>query len=502
MKKFIKVTILLVLLTLMLVSSCLVGFAKEKVFTISRNIDIIYLDPYDTNFIANVIFDYMIYDRLVDLNPETGTDFIPALATEWQISPDSKEYTFKLRKGVKFTNGEPFNAESVKVSLERFLHEKTLRKAFLWEGLKEVEIVDDYTVIIKFNKPNVLCLNVLTQTSMLPPKAFTEKGVALFDNPIGTGPFTWDHWTIGQEIVVNKKPDYWGKPVYIDKFIYRPILENTTRLAGILTGEIDVTDKMYVDQIPLVESSGKVEVVKILAWDQVYIALKTDKPPFTDIKFRQAMDLSIDKEGIVNHLVKGGRVATGFTPKGIFGFDDTAVPVKRDVEKAKQLVKESIYDGRTLNFMIPIGWFPLYKEVAQAIQGEFKEVGINVELEILDEAAFMDKRAMGEYDMFLNNDETFGDSDPLLQRLFYLDVHKMGNINPELKKLIEDESKEVDRQKREEILKNINNMIMADFAPLIMVYQIEGIYFQQKGITGIRYYGNLAPDCRYVNYEK
>lgn len=502
MKKFIKVTILLVLLTLMLVSSCLVGFAKGEVITYARSQDTDTMDPYDNWLGVNAIIDYMIYDRLVDYNPETGLDYVPALATEWKKSPDAKEYTFKLRKGIKFHNGEPFNAECVKVSLERFLHEKALRKASSWEDLKEVEIVDDYTVIIKFNETNVVCLNNLVMLPILPAKAFTEKGVALFDNPIGTGAFTWGHWKRGQEIVVNKNPDYWGKPAYMDKFVYLPLLENSSRFAGILTGEIDFSETMYADQIPLIESSPNAEATRMLTWSEVYLALKTDKPPFTDIKFRQAMALAIDKEGIVKNILRGGRVSSGFIPKGIFGFDDRLVPLKRDVEKAKQLVKESIYDGKILNMMVPIGWFEFEKEVAQAIQGEFKEVGINVELEILDPATFTEKRAAGKYDCFLNDDAHPGDMDFILQRDIYQDVHKFGNINPELKMLVGDQRREGDRQKREAILRKIENIINTDFAPLIPIWQRETINFQQKGITGVRYYGNKWPDLRYMHYEK
>ena len=508
MKKLIKVTILLLLLTLMLVLSCLVGFAIEKVITFARPQESQGFDPADFDQTVNRIFDFLIYDKLVEWNPEAfGERFVPSLATEWKISSDGKEYTFKLRKGVKFHNGEPFNAECVKITLERFLTEKTLRGTVgaIWKELKEVEVVDDYTVILRFNDTNILCLNTLAQTPIIPAKAFKEKGLALFENPIGTGAFTWGYWKHGQEVVVNKNPDYWGEPVYMDKFVYLPINEKSTRLAGILTGEIDICDTMTAEDIPMAEASGNVEVNRTLSWGQIYFALKTTKPPFTDIKFRQAITLGINREDILKYILKGGRIATGILPKGVLGFDDSLVPVKQDIEKAKQLVKESVYDGRTIELMVPLGWYPNEKDLAQAIKGDLEGIGINCKLSLLEGATFRERRAMGDYDFFLGQDSyNSGDLSQIITYLVLQDIHKMsnGNANPEVKKLILEQMITVDEQKRIELLRKLENLINVDSAPLIMFTQIEAIFLQRKGIQGAIYYGNRVPDFRYVHYKE
>ena len=501
MKKFIKVTILLVLLTLMLVSSCLVGFAKEKVISFARPEDIQTLDPYDNTNIPNGIINFLVFDRLVDHNPETGIGVVPALATEWSVSPDGTEYTFKLRQGVKFHNGEPFNAECVKVSLERYLNEK-LKKGSDWDALKEVEIVDDYTVIVRYKEPNSLCLINLIPSPMLPAQAFKEKGVALFDHPIGTGAFTFTEWKRGQNIICEKNPDYWGEPAYIDKFIYLPIIEDSTRLAAVLTGEIDIADSMLSDQIPQAEAAPDIEIIRKLAWDQLYLALKSDTPPFTDKKFRQAITLAVDRENIVKFILKGGRPSTGVIPQGIFGFDDSLPPVKRDIEKAKQLVKESIYNGRKISLMLPIGINPKTKDVSEAIQAELLESGINVNVEMLDVAAFTERRAAGNYDMFMNGWAHSGDIDSYITLRILKDVWKSGYINEEVNKLIKYQRQETDSEKRIEMLRKIENITNTEVNPNIYLYQQEILYFQKKGITGYRYYGDKTPDLRYVHYEE
>jgi len=507
--KSIKLVIFL-LISLLLLSSCLIGFAQEKVITFARPEDIQFLDPYDNLNTSSFLIEFLIYDQLVNFNPpgtkdpKTGASLfhVPALATEWSISHDGTEYTFKLRQGVKFHNGEPFNAECVKVSLERFLTEKTLRRAYLYETLKEVEIIDDYTVIVRFKEPNVLALNNFTLTPMLPAKAFKEKGVALFDHQIGTGAFTFTEWKVGQHVICEKNPDYWGEPAYIDKFVYLPINEDSTRLAGVLTGEIDIADTMPADQVPMVEAEPKVEVYKMLAWDQIYLGLKLDKSPFTDKKFRQAINLALDRENIVKFILKGGRPSTGNIPQGIFAFDDSLTPIKRDTEKAKQLVEESIYDGREIRMIVPTGWYPKTKDVAQAIQAELMEVGINVNLEILDGATFAEKRAAGNYDIYYVGAGQPGDVDSFLWLRIYNDAMASGYVNEELNKLIVEQRQIVDSEKRLGMLRKIENIINTEVAPHVFVYQMEQLYFQRAGITGYRYFGNKTPDLRYVHYEE
>jgi peptide/nickel transport system substrate-binding protein len=508
MKKFIKVTILLVLLTLLLVSSCLVGFTaetKEKVITFARPEEIQKLDPYNAFKVSNKIMDFFLYDRLVEKNPETGGGFVPGLATEWNVSSDGTEFTFILREGVKFHNGEPFNAECVKVSLDRFQKE-ILSDSSYWTSLKEVEIVDDYKVIIRFNEPNVLCLLNLRQTAMLPAKAFTEKGTDLFfEHPIGTGAFILESFAPGQELVLKKNPEYWGEPAYVDKFIYLNITEDSTRIAGVHTGEIDIADTIPAEQISSIEANPNIEVLRVPAWDEAMLGVKCDKPPFTDIKFRQAVTLAIDRENIVKYITKGGQPATGVLPEGIFGFDDSIVPLERDIEKAKQLVKESIYDGREIVILAPTGWVPKTKDVLQAVQGQLIEAGINAKLEIIDGAAYVEKRAAGKYDLFFTSGSFPGDvSNFLTYRVLHSEKGNiaLNYVNEELDELIVKQTKEVDEGKRIEILRKIENIMNAEVAPWLFLYQTEQIFVQRKGIVGARYYYDKCPDLRYVHYEE
>jgi ABC-type transport system substrate-binding protein len=500
MRKFIVVYILLVILAI--ISSCLLGFAeetKEKVFTYARNETIEVLDPYNNYKCSNQIMDYLIYDRLMDDNPEAR------LATEVSVSPDGKEYTLTLRKGVKFHNGEPFNAECVKVSLERFQKENLVNSTY-WATLKEVEIVDDYKVIIRFNEPNVSFLGTpyLRTTAMLPAKAFTEQGPDLFfKHPIGTGAFTFESFIPERNLIVKKNPEYWGKTAYVDKFIYISIAEDSTRIAGLHTGEIDLADTIPVDQIPSIEADPNLEVLRVPAWGSVMLALKCDKPPFTDIKFRQAVNLAIDRESIVKYVIKTGKPLGGCLMEGMIGFDPSLPPIKRDIEKAKQLVKESIYDGREIVILSRDGVVPKNKDVLQAIQAQLIEAGINAKLEILEAGAFTEKRAAGEYDMFLTLGVFSDDmSEFFIYRIIHADTVKIGYVNEELNGLIVKETQEANKGKRIELFRKIENIMNAEVAPWLYLYQIEQVFAKRKGVTGGTYYYDSSPDLRYVHYEE
>lgn len=502
MKRFIKVNILLVIL--MLVFSGLVGFAQEeKVITYARGEDILFLDPYNHTSLVNYMINWLIYDRLVEWNDDVS-GFNPALATEWSISPEGDEYTFKLRDDVYFHNGEHFNAESVKVSIERFLHE-TLAQGADWKTLKGVEIIDDYTVTIKYTEPNAVCLNTLAATEMLPPKAFKEKGTALFDEGIGTGAFTFTEWSHGEYIVVEKNPDYWGKEAYADKIVYRTINEISTRLSAVQVGQIDVADSMPAEQVPMIEADPNLENVNILTWDQLYISqswMHTEDSPFDDIRFREAISLAIDREGLVEYVFRGGRVASGIIPARLPGFDENKPPLKYDMERAKQLVEESNYDGRELFLVAPAGWYPKIKDIAEFIQASLGEAGIKVRVELVEGAKFVEIRSAGTYDLYCSGFGHIGDIDLFMLQRIVDDTTGTGYVNERLNDLILQQNKIVDVEERAEMIREIENLINTEVAPFIFLFQMDTNQFVRRGLKGVRWFPSKTPDLRYVHYDE
>jgi len=486
-------------LAIALASIMLFGLAAtgaEVSVTYSRPEDIVNLDPFDHFHLSNWTVEKCIYDYLVDVERD-GT-VTPKLATKWEVSSDGTEWTFHLREGVKFHNGEVFDSTAVKVSLERLLTEK-LRLSGLWPTLSEIKVIDPMTVTLKFSAPNSAVLSNLSLTAMLPPKAFQEKGKALFEQPIGIGPYEFVEWLPKQRVVMKKYDAYWGKKGIADKIIYLPIFEDSTRIAGVRTGEIDIADTIPADQAVALANDPTMDIIRDLAWDQIFLMFKCDKPPFNDKRVREAISLAIDRKGIVEHLVGGGLPSRGLIPKGVLGYsEEIPVPV-RDIEKAKALIKESGAQGTKISIIAPQGTYPKTNEVLQAIRAQVAETGLDVTIQIMDVSAFAERRGAGNYDMFyVGGASVGGDVDWLVGTRIIGDAFKSGFNNPEIVAAWRKARETMDRNDRGKVLTEAMKVMNKEYAPMIFVYQMENIYMVRKGVDGAVFRGDKITDLRYV----
>jgi len=335
---------------------------------------------------------------------------------------------------------------------------------------------------------------------MLPPKAFAEKGKALFTNPVGTGPFKFVEYKRGDRVVVEKFAEYWGEKAKVDKIIYRPIIEDATRVAGVKTGEIDIADTVPVDDVKALSQDPNIKVVRDLAWDQIYLGFKCDKPPFNDKRVRQAVSLALDREAIVSYIMQGGRASSGLVPQGCLGFDPKVAAPKRDLNKAKQLIREAGYKSLKVNLIAPEGWYPKTKEVLETIRGQLLEAGIETNLTILDGAAFAERRAAGNYDIYYTGGaHPGGDPDLFFYQRVHDDSMKSGYRNDGLNKLIEKGRAVAERTQREEYYQQAQAIMNEEAAPMIFVFQMEQILAVRKNVSGLVVRGDKITDLRYVD---
>jgi len=470
---------------------------KEKTVSFSRPEDLLNLDPHDHFLLSNWTVEKCIYDYLVDV--DQNGKVIPSLATEWKSSPDGKEWTFTLRDGVKFHNGETFDAEAVKVSLERLIKAQ-LRLAGIWPTLTGVTVVDPKTVVIKFSDPNSAVLSNLSLTAILPPKAFKEQGTKLFEHAIGSGPFTFVEWQPKQRVVMKRFDGYWGKKANVDKIVYLPIFEDSTRIAGVKTGDIDVADTIPADQAKAMASDANVKVVRDLAWDQIYLMFKFGKPPFDDKRVREAVSLALDRESIIKNIIDGGRPSTGLIPKGIFGFNEKLEPIKRDIERAKRLVKEAGRVGTKITIIAPQGTYAKTNEVLQAIRSQIAETGLDVTFQLLDSGAFAEKRGAGNYDLFyVGGAQVGGNVDWFVGTRIVADAFKTGYKNPQLVEAWQRGRQAMDPTKRAEYFDQAVGIMNKEFAPMVFLHQMENIYLVRKEVTGVVFRGDKITDLRYAN---
>ena len=371
------------------------------------------LDPAQVTDLNSNRVGRRIVETLVTF-PDESTHIVPGLAESWTVSKDGLHYTFKLRKGVAFHDGTPFNAEAVKFSIERQINpEHPAAKVgkypfanYFFGNVKAVEVVDPLTVEFVLKEPRASFLAVLTAgaASVVSPSAVKKFGADYPSNPIGTGPFKFVAWERGQKVVLEKNPGYWRGPAKIERVIYRPIVEDQARLTELLTGALDLIVGTPPDYVGQLESSGKVTLLKQVGAHVWYLGINNQKKPFDDKRVRQAMNYAVNKDAIVRDVLKGtGSLSAGPVLPKTWGADTALKPYPYDPERAKKLLGEAGYpSGFTTTLWVPESGSGMQSPVAMStvIQSNLKAVGINVTLQTMEWGAYLAKLRTKEQELF------------------------------------------------------------------------------------------------------
>ncbi|MFC2036416.1 ABC transporter substrate-binding protein [Chloroflexota bacterium] len=420
---------------------------------------------------------WMMYDSLVWFNDEGEIE--PALAESWEVSDDGTEYTMHLREGVTFHNGEPFNADAVVLSWER-ASTGNFEYSNHWQRATSVEKIDDYTVKITTEDPDALFLPLMADNwAMIPPGYFEEVGQAGFEeHPIGTGPFKFVEWAKGDHITMEANPDYWRGAPKIAELIFRPIPESSTRVAAIQTGEVDIVHRLSSE-----EAQGLlgVEGVKVIKYPQAriyYIAFNNLTTgigqPTEDPKVRQAMNYAVDVEAIIDALFDGfAKSAIGYVATPELGYDN-ADPFGYDPDKAKALLEEAGYpDGFDMEMACPAGAYTHFEEVCESIAGFLSEVGINVNLDIMESGHYWDLEASKELPPIFGDSwsSAIGEAYPrLVGALGGEDAAYSAWYTEELWAMLEKIKVTVDQDERAALYGELQQM-MRDDPPFIYLYE-------------------------------
>ncbi|MEM6528294.1 MAG: ABC transporter substrate-binding protein [Chloroflexota bacterium] len=330
-----------------------------------------------------------LYDSLVFIDNEGAVQ--PLLATDWTLSENDLEWTFNLREGVTFHNGEPFNAEAVVKTWELGIDE-TNDWVQDFSIVESIEIVDDFTIIVKTAEPAPFLLNRMDQRwGVIPPAYADEVGVeGLGTAPVGTGPFKFADRTTGDRIVYEANTEYWaeGQPG-VDNLVFRIIPDATTRLAAVQTGEIDIAPRLDADLAATLEGLDNVNVLSYPADRVYYVGFKNvgagEGAPTEDVLVRQALNYAVDRPGIVQGLFGGQAVLiSGFLIESNLGFNQEIEPYPHDPELALELLAEAGYpdgEGLSLSMGCPTDAYLNINEVCLAIQRDLSSIGIDIALE-------------------------------------------------------------------------------------------------------------------------
>jgi peptide/nickel transport system substrate-binding protein len=334
-----------------------VGLTKGDTIVVGMNVNaFVTLDPAmhrdrDTETVIRNLFDGLV-------TRTRAFDVVPELAESWEM-PDEKTYVFTLREGPTFHNGEPVTVEDVVYTFERVLTEGAIggqsspRKGLLGP-LTKVEKAGDRQVRFILDQPFPVFLQALVHFQIVPRKYIEEVGDAAFaEKPIGAGPYQFVRGKLDAEVVMERFDAYYGGspdlppvgPAKVKRAVFRTMPESSTRVAAILAGEASIIQAVPADLVDRLSKSKKVKVMSVEGTRSYQIELNNAKPPFDDVRVRQALNYAIDWADILQNIYRGygTRLPTCFLPSG-FGYDPELKPYPYDPEKAKGLLKEAGYE--------------------------------------------------------------------------------------------------------------------------------------------------------------
>lgn len=385
------------LLALMLALSVLFGLSAALAendagtLIVAQQIDVASMDPHMCGSMTDMNVLLNVYDALVGTDAEGN--LTPSLALEWK-AVDDLTWEFKLREGVKFHNGEPFNAESVKYTVERLIDKSNPVSVVEFEFVTGATVIDEYTVQIHTAKPDPLIPNKCSLFTglMLPAGYCQEKGLDyLAEHPIGCGPYKFVSWTRDNEIVLEAYDEYWQGKAAFDKLIFKVIPNAADMSAAIRTGEIDIATNCIDADVAATLSKDENITIQVSPWVRTFaVNIDTTYPNLDNKLVRQAINYAIDVDAIIDSMYGGYAHAVATTvPTQVFGYNPNVKPYGYDPEKAKALLAEAGFpDGIEIAFMATNS----DSAVAQAIAYYLEEVGIKVDLQLVDSATLDAKR--------------------------------------------------------------------------------------------------------------
>jgi len=463
------------------------------------------LDPaYETDGNSFQVCDN-VYEALVFYKDES-TDLEPGLAESWQISPDAKTYTFKLRKGVKFHDGSAFNANAVVFSIGRMMKERNVK--FFGQGwdipaqertpeywvsmemddtLGAIEAIDEYTVVFKLKRVEAPFLANMGMdfADIISPTAFLKNPKEFLRNPVGTGPFKFVKWVKDDQIVLEKNKNYWDKSAgpYLDKVVFRSIPENSVRFLELKAGSIQACQFPNPADVELAKQDPNIKLVSQPGMNIGYLGFNLTKEPWkSNLHLRKTIAYAINRQAIVDNLYQGmGQVAKNPIPPTMWGYNNDVPGFKYDPELAKEeLTLAGFPEGKGLqeitlwSMPVPRPYNPDGLKIGVAMAADLAKIGINARVVSYEWGTYLKRQREQPADMDLfqlgwTGDN--GDPDNFLAVLFdglASSAVRTQWHDEEYHKLMLEGRQTVDQSKRAEIYKTALQLIY-DQVPVISI---------------------------------
>jgi len=476
---------------------------------------------------ASIIVE--IFSGLVTLNKDL--EIIPDLAESWDISDDGKKYTFNLRKGIKFSNGDPVKASDFKWAIERASNPDTgslNAEVYLGDivGVKEViesggslkevsglKAIDDNTLEITIDEPKTYFLAKLTYpTAFVLSKDYIEKqGEDWIDNPVGTGPFILSEYQIGQTLKLKKNENYWAEKAKVDGIIMN--LAGGVSMAMYENDEIDITGVGLADleRVKDPNDSLSKDLVNVPPQFSLnYIGFNVNMPPFDDVNFRKALSYAVDKEIIAEKIYSGlTKPSYSIIPPGFPGYSPSIKGIEFNEELAKEYLAKSKYSDPSTRPRIIVtipgtGGSPgLDTEV---ISDMWKEtLGIEVEIQQVEWATYLQDMNRKRLQLWAGSgwQADYADPQDFIDVLFYSksDVNHGNYSNPEVDKLILEARTEVDNNRRFLLYNQAEQMIVDEAAIFPLWFDTDGYALVKPWVKGYEFTPIIVPKFKDVEIK-
>jgi peptide/nickel transport system substrate-binding protein len=365
----------------------------------ARDSEPLTLNPIGASDNGSIFMIVQIFDTLVETRDAPVPQ--PGLAESWTVSDDSMTWTFNLRPGTQFSNGDPVTCEDVKFSIDRFADpEINVSYGGFGSSIESTECVDETTFVIQLNRVEGAFLDYLSTfiPSIIPQAVYEQMGDEAFgEMPIGSGPYMVKEWVRGQRIVLERNPYYWkeGQP-YVDEFVIEYIPDDNTRMLKIESGEAQIATEVPYSQLERIDALDgiHVQIEDVMAWDAVWF--NVNMPPLDDPNVIQALNYATPKEAMLQSLLYGAGEIANHVIARVKYWDPTVEPYPYDIERAQQLMAEStVPDGFTMSCLIVAG-DQAERQQAETLQQEWAKIGVTIEIETVDIGSIWDRWTSGE----------------------------------------------------------------------------------------------------------
>lgn len=440
---------------------------------VARTGDIDNLDPHLATAFQTIDALDLVYGTLFELDPDLN--ILPGLATDWEYSEDGTELTLTLREGVTFHDGDEFTSADVQASLERILDEETgaVGRSFI-TSIEEISTPDDFTAVLGLSEPNGTLPSVLTRvnTSIMSDAAIAAGTVGT--EPNGTGPFAFNEWIQGQSVELDAFADYWDGAPTVDDISIRVLPDESSMLSALQANEVDLG--VFTNPAVIEQAADPLSVEQAPALGYFPFFLNSSRGPLQEQEVRQAIACAVDREELIDTALFGFGVPTGPYVTGPFASDPwEGLPCDGpDQELSQQLLADAGYaDGFSIETIIIGGESEVNINIAQNLQAQLAEVGVDLELEQLETNVYVDRWLEADFDSALSENGAGPDPHHTYIRYFQSDAtfqNVAGYSSPELDELIREGQTTTDQDARIPIYQEISETLL-DQSPWVWLFR-------------------------------